>query len=100
MDLSKAFDALNHNLLIAKLGAYGLDAKDLCYIKSYLDNRKQRVRVNSYFSSWHEIIAWVPQGSIIGPLLFYIFVNDLFLFVSSFKLSNDADGSTFKYFLL
>ena len=63
-------------------------------IKSYLDNRKQRVRVNSNFSSWQEIIAGVPQGSILGPLLFNIFVNHLFLFVSRSKLSNYADDDT------
>ena len=85
MDLSKAFERLNHKLLIAKLGAYGFDTKALYYIKSYLDNR---VRVNSNFSSWQEIIARVLQGSILGPLLFNIFVNYLFLFVSSSNLSN------------
>ena len=95
MDLSKAFDTLNNKLLIAKLGAYGFDTKALYYIKSYLDNRKQRVRVNRNFSSWQEIIAGVPQGSILGPLLFNIFVNDLFLFVSSSNLSNYADDNTF-----
>ena len=91
MDLSKAFDTLNHKLLTAKLGDYGFDTKALYYIKSYLDNR---VRVNSNFSSWQEIIARVLQGSILGSLLFNIFVNYLFLFVSSPNLSNYADDNT------
>ena len=94
MDLSKAFDTLNSNLLIAKLGTYGFDTKTLYYIKGYIENRKQRVRLNSNFSSWQEIIVGVPQDSILGPLLFKIFVNDLFLFVWSSKLSNYADDNT------
>lgn len=79
MDLSKAFHTLNHNFLISKLKAYGFDTKVLLnYIKSYSHNRKHRVRVNSNFSSWKEIIAGVPQGSILRPLIFKIFVNELF----------------------
>ena len=94
MGLSKALDTLNHNLLIAKLGTYEFDTKALYYIKSYLDNRNQRVRVNIKFSSSQEIIPGVPEGSILGPLLFKIFVNDLSLLVSNFKLSNYADDNT------
>ena len=93
MDLSKAFGTLNHKLLIAKLGVYVFDTKALNYIKSYLHNRKQRVSMNSNFSSWQEIIVGVPQDSISEPLLFSIFVNDLFLSVSSSNLSNYADDN-------
>ena len=88
----KAFDTLNHNLLIAKLPTYGFDTKNLYYIKSYLGNRKQKVRVDSNFSSWQEIMAGVPQGSILGLLIFDIFVNDPFS-ASSSKLSNYADDN-------
>ena len=98
MDLSKAFDTLNHDLLIAKLGAYGFETDALRYMKSYLTNRKQRVRVNKTFSEWERITTGVPQGSISGPLLFDIFLNDLFLFVSNASLSNYADGNTLYIF--
>ena len=94
MDLSKAFDTLNHDLLIAKLGAYGFETDALRYMKSYLTNRKQRVRVNKTFSEWERITTGVPQGSILGPLLFNIFLSNLFLFISNSSLSNYADDNT------
>ena len=78
MDLSKAFDTLNHDLLIAKLGAYGFETDALRYIRSYLKNRKQRVRENKLFSEWERTTTGVSQGSILGPLLFNIFLNELF----------------------
>ena len=64
MDLSKAFDTLNHDLLIAKLHAYGFSKKGLILIKSYLSNRWQRTKVNKSYSSWVELLIGVPQGSI------------------------------------
>ena len=67
---SKAFDTLNHDLLIAKLGAYGFETDALRYMKRYLTNRKQTIRVNKTFSERERINTGVPQGSILGPLLF------------------------------
>ena len=78
MDLSKVFGTFNHDLLIATLAAYGFETDALRYMKSYLTNRKQRVRVNKTFSEWERITTGVPQDSISGPLLFDIFLNDLF----------------------
>ena len=93
-DLSKAFDCLNHELLIAKLNAYGFSPKSLTYIYIYLSNRRQRTKINNCFSSWSSIKAGVPQGSILGPLLFNIYLNDIFYFVKNCDLANYADDTT------
>ena len=94
MDLSKASDTLNHRLLLAKLKAYGLQPTALKQMENYLIGRFQRTKVNNSYSSWSEIIADVPQGSILGPLLFNIFLNDLFLYPQETFLSNCADDNT------
>ena len=93
-DPSKAFDCLSHELLIAKLDAFGFDKKSLTLVYSYLSNRKQRVIVNHSYSSWKDILFGVPQGSILGPLLFNIYICDMFYFLENFDIANYADDST------
>ena len=80
MDFSKAFDCIPHNILIPRLPAYSFEGKTLLYIYSYLENRKQCVKINNINSSFQTIKPGVPQGSIVGPILFNNFLQQFFLF--------------------
>ena len=78
MDLSKAFDCLPHRILLSKLSAYGLSDEAVLLLSSYLSDRKQQIILNNIVSSWSEIKKGDPQGSILGPLLLNVFINDFF----------------------
>ena len=94
MDLSKAYDCLPHDLIIANFEAYGLSKSSLSLLLDYLTSRKQRVKIGSSYSVWNEIKRGFPQGSISGPLLFNVFINDIFIFIEKSELSNFADDNT------
>ena len=98
MDLSKAFDCIPHDLLIAKLNAYCIDENALVLIYSYLKRHEQSVRINNTYSSFQTILSGVPQGSVLGPILFNVYVNDLFLFIKQAALYNYADDNTLACF--
>jgi hypothetical protein len=97
MDLSKAFDCLPHNLLMLKLEAYGLSENSLKLLKSYLENRRQRIKIGNNYSDWDTLIKGVPRGSILGPVLFNVFINDIFHFVQDSTIYNYADDNTLSY---
>ena len=93
MDLSKAFDLVPHDLLLAKLSAYGISTHSSNLPKSYLTNHEQRVRVEEVTSDTSYVNSNVPQGSVLGSSLFNVFINDLFYFVKESKLSSYADDN-------
>ena len=93
MDLSRAFDCMPHGLLVAKLHAYGVSPKACVFISDYLKDRMQRVKLMNTHSNWTKINRGVPQGSVLGPLLFNIFLNDLFYLPLECSLVNYADDN-------
>jgi hypothetical protein len=94
IDMSKAFDTIDHNILIYKLQKYGITGTALNLIKNYLTNRQQRVKINETISDTQKITHGVPQGSILGPLLFNLYVNDLNSQFKNTKTISFADDTT------
>ena len=93
-DLSKVFDCINHELLIAKLNAYGFDSPSLKFISAYLNFRKRKTKVGSTFSDYLNILFAVSQGSIAGLLLFSVYTCDMFFQIHSSEFSSYADDNT------
>ena len=94
LDLFKAIDCLSRDLFSAKLNAYGFSIDSLRLVEDYLSNRKQRTWINSMYSSWEETIFGVPQGYILGPLLFIFFLCDLFFIMNVVDFISYTDNNT------
>lgn len=97
MDLSKAFDVIQHSLLLAKIKVYRLDENNCALLRVYMSHRQQRVKIGDMFASWENVRRRLPQGSILGPKVFNIFIKGLFYFIKQAKLNAFADDHQIYY---
>ena len=96
LDFQKAFDSVPHKRLIRKLADYGVTGKILRWIETFLTDRKQRVYVEGSLSNWEDVLSCIPQGSVLGPTLFVVFINNMPAVITSLSKMFAADAKVFR----